>query len=419
MSQIQASASTSFTVTQVQQQIQDAIAPITGFDKVALADGLNRILASDVCAGIDVPAFDNSAMDGYAFAAHDLNFYPELTVVGHSYAGHPYPEQLLPGQAIQITTGAVMPASADSVLPQELASLKDSNTLVMTGIAVTPGQHRRRRGEDLGNGNIALTRGTRLGPAELGLLSSLGITEIDVQRPLRVAIFSTGDELQLPGQPLASGAIYDSNRVTLRAMLMRFGAQVTDLGIVKDDPAVIEAALRSIAPEVDAIITSGGVAAGAADFTRQIIQQLGQLQSWHVNMRPGRPLAFGKLNKVALAANTCIFGLPGNPVAMMVSFYLFVRPALQLLSGSPVSMTLPVKAISARPIAKKAGRTEFQRGTCRLSPKGNLRVYVNSQQGSGMLSSMTEANCLVMLSAEQENIAAGDTVKVLLFDGLI
>jgi molybdopterin molybdotransferase len=409
----------SFSLAQVQQQIQDAIIPLTEFEQIELSEGLNSILAGDVHAAIDVPAFDNSAMDGYAFAARDLNMHQTLNLVGRAFAGHPFTGHLQAGQAIHITTGAAIPLYADSVLPQELAVLINQTTLDMRGIPVRPGQHRRLRGEDLAQGTLALPKGTRLGPAELGLLTSLGLTHIAVQRPLKVAIFSTGDELRQPGQSLGDGAIYDSNRAVLRAMLMRFGASVVDLGILADDPAVIESALSGITQSVDVIITSGGVSAGAADFTRQVLEELGQLQFWSVNMRPGRPMAFGKINRTESSGSTCVFGLPGNPVAMMVSFYFFVRPALQLLSGSPVNMTAPVQAISSQAIFKKVGRTEFQRGMCKINSQGNLCVNITGEQSSGMLSSMTQANCLVMLSPEQENIVAGDMVKVLLFDGLM
>jgi len=417
MSQSQEIETPSFTVSQVQQQIQDTIVPVEEFEQISAVQGLNRILASDIVAGIDVPSFDNSAMDGYAFAECDLRLHTELTIVGRSYAGHPFQNRLQPGQAVQITTGAQMPAYADSVLPQELAIVREESILDIREIKIRRGQHRRMRGEDLAAGKVALTKGTRLGPAELGLLAALGKTDIAVQRPLRVAIFSTGDELGLPGQPLNPGCVYDSNRVTLHAMLTRFGAQVLDLGILKDDPAEIKPAIVNIVPQADVIITSGGVSNGAADFTRQVLQQCGHINFWSVNMRPGRPLAFGQINQGH--DNSYVFGLPGNPVAMMAGFYFFVRPALQLLSGAPVSMTPAVKAIANMDMPKKVGRTEFQRGICKINSNGNLHVSLTGEQGSGMLSSMAEANCLIMLSPEQEDIVSGDTVKVLIFEGLL
>lgn len=417
MSDTQEQEAVSYTVAQVQQQIQDTISPVGEFEQISAGQGLNRILACDVVAGIDVPAFDNAAMDGYAFAERDLRQHAELTIAGRSHAGHPFQKRLQPGQAVRITTGAQMPDFADSVLPQELATVREDSILDMRDIKIRRGQHRRMRGEDLAAGKLALTKGTRLGPAELGLLAALGQTEIAVQRPLRVAIFSTGDELRLPGRQLDPGCVYDSNRVTLHAMLTRFGAQVLDLGILPDDPVEIKSAILNIVPQTDVIITSGGVSNGAADFTRQVLQQSGHINFWSVNMRPGRPLAFGQIKNNQYSSY--VFGLPGNPVAMMAGFYFFVRPALQLLSGSPVGMTPPVKAIANMDIPKKAGRTEFQRGICKISSNGNLHVSLTGEQGSGMLSSMAVANCLIVLSPEQENIVSGDTVKVLIFEGLI
>ena len=406
-----------FSVAQVQQQIQEAILPIAESETISLSRGLNRILAQDLIAAMDVPAFDNSAMDGYAFAARDIGQHQTLSIVGRSFAGHPYSGKLKAGQAVQITTGAALPDYADTVLPSELAVFNDDSTLNMQNIKIQQGQHRRLRGEDLTSGNPALSKGCRLGPAELGLLTSLGTTEIAVQRALRVAIFSTGDELRQPGQRLDDGCVYDSNRVTLGAMLSKFGAEVIDLGILADNPAEIETAIKAIVPKADVIITSGGVSAGAADFTRLVLQQLGQIHFWSVNMRPGRPLAFGQIkNKQQV---TYVFGLPGNPVAMMAGFYFFVRPALQLLSGAETGMTPAVKAICLMDIPKKAGRTEFQRGICKLNANGNLCVSLTGNQGSGLLSSMTQANCLITLDPEQQNIVCGDTVKVLIFEGLI
>jgi molybdopterin molybdotransferase len=412
-------SSASFSVTQVQQQIQNAILPINTSQQISLNAGLNRTLASDIIATMNVPAFDNSAMDGYAFCSQDLAVHPELAVVGQSYAGHPFRDQLQPGQAIRITTGAAMPNHADSVLPQEFAVLKDASTLAMRNIVIQAGQNRRLCGEDIALGSTVVSKGRRLGPAELGLLASLGLSTISVQRQLRIAIFSTGDELRSIDQTLDSGSVYDSNRVTLHAMLSQFGAEVLDLGVLADNPTTIETALKNIVDKADVIITSGGISAGAADFTKQVMQQLGHMNFWAINMRPGRPLAFGIINKNQLSDPTYVFGLPGNPVAMMVSFYFFVRPALQLLSGSNISMTPTINAISTEAIVKKAGRTEFQRGICAVDAMGELRVGITGEQGSAMLSSMTRANCLIVLNPEQGNIVAGDKVQVMLFDGLI
>ena len=257
-----------------------------------------------------------------------------------------------------------------------------------------------------------------MGAAELGVLAALGLTEVSVIRRVKVAIFSTGDELRLSGQPLGPGCVYDSNRLTLQAMLTQAGAEVLDLGVLPDDPAAIETALRQVMHQVDMMITSGGMAGGAADFTAQVMQKLGQMQFWSVAMRPGRPLAFGQIFRPQSLDTTTVFGLPGNPVAMMISFYLFVRPALQCLSGATIEMPPTIKAIARHAISKKIGRTEFQRGFYSFDD-GVLQVSSTGEQGSNMLSSMVRANCLIMLAPELGDIAAGETVGILLFQGLI
>lgn len=411
-------SSLSLSVAQVQQSIQQAIRPLARQQQCKLAEALHRVLAMPIYAPIDVPAFDNSAMDGYAFGAADLPRLETLAIVGRAHAGHPFQQQLQSGQAIHITTGAALPIGADTIIPEELAQLDDALTLSLRGQQLRPGQHRRARGEDLASGSIALAQGTTLGAAELGVLGALGLDEVTVVRRPRVAIFSTGDELRLPGQPLLPGCVYDSNRITLQTLLIQAGADVLDLGILPDDPAAIETALRQVMHQVDMIITSGGMAGGAADFTAQVMRKLGQMQFWSVAMRPGRPLAFGQIAQPSSEENTTVFGLPGNPVAMMISFYLFVRPALQHLSGAAVAMLPIVKAITRHAIAKKVGRTEFQRGIYSIED-GVPQVSSTGEQGSNMLSSMVQANCLLMLPPEQGDIVAGDAVGILLFQGFM
>ena len=407
----------SLSVTQVQQAIQQVLTPLTGQQQCTLAESYLRVLAVPILAPMDVPAFDNSAMDGYAFGAADLGRYDTLTVVGRAHAGHPFERQLQNGEAIHITTGAALPSGADTIIPQELAQLDDAVTLSLRGQQLRPGQHRRVRGEDLALGGVALNQGTTLGAPELGVLAALGLAEVNVVRRARVAIFSTGDELRLPGQPLLHGCVYDSNRIALQTMLTQAGADVLDLGVLPDDPVVIEAALNQVMHQTDMIITSGGMAGGAADFTAQVMQKLGKMQFWSVAMRPGRPLAFGQITHPYANETTTVFGLPGNPVAMMISFYLFVRPALQRISGAAVGMTPTIKAIAQQGIAKKVGRTEFQRGIYSLED-GVLHVSSTGEQGSNRLSSMVQANCLMMLMPEQGDVIAGDAVSILLFQGL-
>ena len=413
-----APASIAVSVSEVQQHLQNAIIPIDEFQSVALEDGLNRILAHDVISPFDLPAFDNSAMDGFAFCANDAQRYQQLKLVGQSLAGHPFAGPLLPGQAVHITTGASIPAYADSVLPHEQAQLIGTSTLNMTGIEVRTGQHRRRRGEEIAAGSVAVGKGRRIGPAELGIFASLGFASIPVHRKLRVAIFSTGDELRSADRPLDTGCVYDSNRITLNALLRRFGADVVDLGVLADSEDAIELALKNCSNQVDVIITSGGVSTGAADFTKQVLQKLGQMNFWSIDMRPGRPLAFGRIAINDQIESTYVFGLPGNPVAMMISYYFFVRPALQQLAGAELSMPPLIEAIATESISKKAGRTEFQRGIFGLNTHGQLSVSITGAQGSSMLSSMARANCLVVLPPEQDKVNAGERIKILLLGGL-
>jgi len=404
------------SVEEAQQEIQSAMLPIIGSEEIPLNHALDRITADNIVAPINVPAFDNSAMDGYAFCAQDLASNEQLDIVGNALAGHPYQTPIQPGQAIRIMTGAPMPDRCDTILPQELAVLANDYTLDMRNINIRPGQHRRRCGEDLKMGDIAIAKGCRLKPAELGLLASLGIAKINAQRRLRVALFSTGDELRSIGQKLDNGCIYDSNRVTLQGMLTRFGAEVIDLGVLADNPAELRTALHAIAPNVDVIITSGGAAEGAADYTKQVMQELAEMTFMSINMRPGRPFAFGKM--AHSNGTTLLFGLPGNPVAVMVSFYFFVRPALQLLGGERVSAPIQINAIAAHRISKKVGRTEFQRGICHVSEHRHLHVNVVGEQGSGILSSMARANCLLVLKPEQSNIETGNPVQIILLESL-
>ncbi len=407
----------SLSVEQARQLILQHTQALSGSQQLPVRNALDRILAEDLISPINVPACANSAMDGYAFVSADLPSHPELTLAGTALAGQPWQGQLLPGQAIRIMTGAILPAPCDSVIPQEQAVLKDERTLDMRHIPVRPGQHVRLCGEDLAAGSVAISSGKRLGPAELGLLASLGLAEIAVRRRLRIAIFSTGDELRSLGQVLETGCVYDSNRYTLYGMLTRLGVDIIDLGLVPDDPVALEQALLTASDQADAIITSGGVSVGEADYTKDIMAKLGEVAFWSINMRPGRPLAFGHITSGG--KNTLLFGLPGNPVAVMVSFYFFVRPALLALAGAQ-AMNLPVlRAVASCTIPKRTGRTEFQRGICSNNLQGQLEVRITGQQGSGILSSMSEANCMVILKPEQGTVTPGDTVEILFFDGFI
>ncbi len=405
-------------VRDAQRIISEFITPIAMVEQVALRSALDRVLAADIISPISVPAHDNSAMDGYALRGADLR--PDaptvLTVIGTVYAGRPSEALPQAGQCVRIMTGGVMPPGCDSVIPQELVAAIDGDTITLTAGSLKTGDNRRFKGEDLLAGSAALARGRIIRPADLGLLASLGIAEVPVQRRLRVAFFSTGDELRSIGQPLDPGCVYDSNRYTLYGMLTRLGCEVLDLGIVKDDPATLEATLRSACENADAIVTSGGVSVGAADYTRQIMAELGDVTFWKIGMRPGRPLAFGRISSNGHSA--MLFGLPGNPVAVMVSFYFFARAALLRMMGAQAPLAL-LQVRSAGAIRKKPGRTEYQRGILAIGADGAQQVAITGSQGSGILRSMVEANCMVVLHDEQADVAAGDMVDVLLFDGLV
>ncbi len=408
-------------VAQAQAIMRDFVQPVTGVARVPIRSALDRVLAEDVLSSIDVPSHDNSAMDGFAFAGAELSRDGgrdelALRVIGTAYAGAAFDGAPGLGEAVRVMTGAVMPAGCDTVIPQEFTQ-GDATTVRFARDAVRTGDNRRLRGEDLAKGCAALTAGRILRPADIGLLASLGIAEVPVRRRLRVAFFSTGDELRSIGEPLDAGCVYDSNRYTLHGMLSRLGVELIDMGVVRDDPAALEAAFRTAAENADAIITSGGVSVGEADFTKQMMAQLGDVTFWKIAMRPGRPMAFGQIDSNGQRA--FLFGLPGNPVAVMVTFYHFVRGALLRMMGAAEAGAPLVPATSVAPIRKRPGRTEYQRGIATLNGSGQLEVRLTGQQGSGVLRSMSEANCFVVLAHEQGPVNAGDTVQLLLFDGLV
>jgi molybdopterin molybdotransferase len=403
---------------EAQRIIRDAITPVTAVEKVALRQALERVLAADVISPIDVPAHDNSAMDGYAFRGADLDAGAPTTlrVAATVYAGRPSGVQVAPGECARIMTGGVMPDGLDTVLPQELAAAIGADSVTVAPGSIQPGANRRFKGEDLAAGKPALLQGKVVTPADLGLLASLGLAEVPVRRRLRVAFFSTGDELRSIGERLEPGCIYDSNRYTLYGMLTRLGCDVIDMGAVRDDPAALEEALRTACASADAVITSGGVSAGAADYIKSIMAELGDVGFWSLDMRPGRPMAFGRI--VSEGRQSWLFGLPGNPVAAMVAFYFFVRPGLMKMMGTTASH-FTVRARSAVALRKKPGRTEYQRGIIYIAPNGEREVRITGSQGSGILRSMSEANCMVILSHEQGDVAAGELVEVVMFEGLI
>ncbi len=361
---------------------------------------------------INVPAHDNSAMDGYAVRFDDLATKTRLKVAGTAFAGTPFQGPAGPGEAVRIMTGAMIPDGTDTIIMQE-------HTASSEGFVDVHGEHRRgqnlrRAGEDLKAGQVVLKRGHWLRPAELGLLSSLGIAELSVFRKLRVAFFSTGDELRSLGETLAAGQIYDSNRYTLYAMLTRLGVDVTDMGVVRDDPKLLENAFIEASSVADVVITSGGVSVGEADYVKELLSRLGEVVFWKIAMKPGRPLAYGKIGKAHF------FGLPGNPVSVMVTFYQFVQDALWKLMGrSEIPFASTIHAVCATALKKAPGRTEFQRGILYRNSDGALSVRVTGEQGSGILRSMAEANCFILLPDSQGNVAAGSMVEVQPMEGLV
>src|SRR5437016_12282750 len=397
-------------VDKAREAIRSCLVPIAESETVKVRDALGRVLAEEIVPRINVPAHDNSAMDGYAVCSSDLKGEERvLSEVGTALAGRPFGGKLGPGECVRVMTGAVMPAGTDTVVIQEVVRAEDGKILIPKGQKA--GQNVRSAGEDLKIGVPVLAPGKLLRPAELGLIASLGLAEVRVKRRLRVAFFSTGDELASIGAALKEGEVYDSNRYTLHGMLERLGVEITDLGVVRDDPRELEKMFKKAAA-ADAIITTGGVSVGEADFVKALMAKLGEVLFWKIAMRPGRPMAFGRIGDAFL------FGLPGNPVAVMVTFYQFVRDALLQLSGRTDNTELPLlKATAAEPLRKVAGRTEYQRGI--LSREGGeWKVRSTGQQGSGVLRSMSEANCLIVLEHERGKVDAGELVQVQLFEGL-
>jgi molybdopterin molybdotransferase len=406
------------SATAVNDFLARLIEPVRETEDVAVHEALGRVLAQDIVSPISVPPHDNSAMDGYAFDGAQLARGESLTleVAGTALAGKAWQGTVGSGQCVKIMTGAIMPKGLDTVVPQEFVSSQaaDGNGAARISFPaklLQAGDNRRLKGEDLHEGKPALKQGTRLTPAACGLLASLGLPSVPVYRRVRVAYFSTGDEILSLGDAAREGAVYDSNRYTVRGLIQRLDCEFIDLGVVRDDPALLESAFRQAAGKADAIVTSGGVSVGEADYTKSMMKKLGDVAFWKIAMRPGRPMAVGRIG------SSVLFGLPGNPVAVMVTFLAFVRPALLRMMGSTQAQAPLLQARSAEAIRKKAGRTEYQRAIVTRAADGSLEVRVTGNQGSGVLSSMVQANGLVVLGHAQGNVAAGDVVDVMMFEG--
>ena len=383
-------------------------------EEVEIFQSLGRIVAKDVISPIDVPPHDNSAMDGFAFKGQQLSSAENITlkVVGTALAGKAWQGQVKPGECVKIMTGAIMPDGLDTVIPQELCQSVTPESIQFASHILKTGDNRRLRGEDIAKGKPALKQGARITPAAAGLLASLGLPKVSVYRTLRVAYFSTGDEILSLGEALREGAVYDSNRYTIAGLLKDLGCQMIDLGVVKDDPQLLENAFTKAAEHADAIITSGGVSVGEADFTKAMMKKLGDVVFWKIAMRPGRPMAVGRITQGHRSA--VLFGLPGNPVAVMVTFLAFVKPALLQMMGSTLSPTPLMRARTQEVLRKKPGRTEYQRGIVTRNADGELEVITTGNQGSGVLSSMVQANALIVLQHTQSTAQVGDWVDVLM-----
>ncbi|MGR2855787.1 molybdopterin molybdotransferase MoeA [Erwinia sp. 1181_3] len=388
------------------------VIPVQQHDTVTLPDAAGRITASTVISPIDVPPFDNSAMDGYALRMADLTAGSTLPVAGMAFAGSPFSGNWPAGTCIRIMTGAPLPEGCDAVVMQE--QTEQEGEAIRITADVSAGQNIRRVGEDIRQGTQVLEAGIKLGAAELPLLASLGIAQVAVLRKLRVALFSTGDELQPVGQPLAAGQIYDTNRFAVQLMLNKLGCEVIDLGIIRDDPAALRAAFIEADSRADVVISSGGVSVGAADYTRQMLEELGEIGFWKLAMKPGKPFAFGRL------PNSWFCGLPGNPVSAVVTFYQLVQPLLAKLTGQAGPALPPRQRVRSASFLKKSpGRLDFQRGILQRNGQGELEVATTGHQGSHIFSSFQQANCFIVLERDRGNVDVGEWVEVEPFNSLL
>lgn len=399
--------SEALTVSDARQRILARITPVKDIEKQTLHHSLNRVLAQDIISTLNVPGHTNSAMDGYALAVDDLpqSGPCQYSVAGTAFAGKPFKEPCPAGQCVRIMTGAVMPDGTDTVVMQEhVEHISDTQIRVAPGHK--QGQNVRQAGEDIAKDSIVLTNGHYIHAADLGVMASIGIGEIEVYRKPRIAFFSTGDELRPVGDALCTGDIYDSNRYSLHGMLSQLNVEIIDLGIVKDNPEDLRQAFENASADADLVITTGGVSVGEADYVKQIVETMGEIHIWKIAMKPGRPITFGRL------ANSAYFGLPGNPVSVMTTFYQFVVPAIQRVSGQADCHPLTIKVISTSELKKRAGRFEYQRGILSLNDAGQLTVCATGKQGSGILTSMSRANCLILLDENCDGVETGDSVTV-------
>lgn len=399
------------SVTQGQEKILESIATEQLSENVAVESAYGRVLAEDVVSPINVPQNTNSAMDGYAIRGDDLD-QEQYHVVAEVFAGHSYDQEIQKGQAVKIMTGAPTPIAGDTVIMREQAD-QEGDFVRFPDAKIDVGQNVRMAGEDLSVGQAVFTQGTRIEAPEMGMMASLGFATCPVLRKVKVGIFSTGDEVQAPGTPQQANSIYDSNRFTIIGMLQKLGCEIVDYGIIEDDQQKMTEVLHSAALETDMVLTSGGVSVGDADYIKLALDELGEINFWRINMRPGRPLAYGKIEQ------TPFFGLPGNPVAVMVSFINFVEPAIRKLQGQTNWTPVKANAIATEQLRSRQGRTEFSRGVFSMNEHGQLEVRTTGKQGSGILRSMSEANCLIEISPSVDTVKVGETVTVIPLQGRI
>ncbi|MEK2097816.1 bifunctional molybdopterin-guanine dinucleotide biosynthesis adaptor protein MobB/molybdopterin molybdotransferase MoeA [Vibrio parahaemolyticus] len=399
------------SVVQGQEKILSLVNTVSEIEACKIENAYGRVLAEDIISPVNVPQYTNSAMDGYAIRSDDVD-RDSYQVVAEVMAGHAYDQPLEVGQAVKIMTGAPTPLNGDTVVMREQAS-QEGDKVTFNGSNIKAGQNVRQAGEDLAIGSDVFTAGTRLASPEMGMIASLGFGEANVFRKLKVAVFSTGDEVQAPGTEQKANSIYDSNRFTIMGMLEKFGCEILDFGILEDNEQLMIEALENASAQADVVMTSGGVSVGDADYIKLALDKLGQIDFWRINMRPGRPLAFGQIN------NKPFFGLPGNPVAVMVSFINFVEPALRKMQGEQGWKPLKVNAIATENLRSRQGRTEFSRGIYELDNTGRLTVRTTGKQGSGILRSMSEANCLIEISPAIDTVKAGESVTIIPLQGRI
>jgi len=418
-SNIPSSGSNTFlSVSEVQKRIINDTQAVDGTEQIDIRHALGRVLAKDIIATFNTPPCDNSGMDGYAFSSKELssdiadNSTLTLKIAGQSFAGHPYSGKISTGEAIRIMTGAQVPDGVDTVVMQEHTEQQDEETVTITTIPKAFANV-RKSGDDLTTGQTFLSKGKKLSPTDLAFLATQGIAEVRVSRKIRVAFFSTGDELRSIGETLGEGDIYDSNRYSLYGLLKNMDVEMIDMGVIQDDRQAIEEAFTTAADLADAVITSGGVSVGEADFVKETLEKLGQINFWKISMKPGKPLAFGTLG------NSLFFGLPGNPVAVIATFYQFVQPALKRMKGQEIVLPLVIKAKTTELLKKRPGRTDFQRGILEQSDSGELTVKNAGTQASHVLTAMSRANCFIIIPAESGSIEVGEMVDVQPFEGLM